>query len=186
VIVRAVGSVTAGLLGVLSAVAVGCGGSDSALLSQTDAAGLKDTLQQLRSAVDARDCSAATARLRELRSQRGNLPGTVDRELRVRLREEITNKLAPAVEAECDAPETVTQPTTTEPAPTGPTGPVAPEPTEPTQTTETTETSPPDDTTETTPTPPVDPGTTTPGSEPKPVDPTRDPGGFGDGTGEDG
>jgi len=184
VIVRAVGSVTAGLLGVLSAVAVGCGGSDSALLGDADAAGLKDTLTQVRSAVDDRDCSVASARLRELRSDVGNLPGSVDRRLRVRLRQEIVYKLAPAVEDECDAPRTDTLPTTTERAPTGPTGPVTPEPTETTDTTETT--APPEDTTETTPPPPVDPGTTTPGPEPAPDDPTRDPGGFGDSSGGDG
>ncbi len=182
--VRAVGSVTAGLLGVLSAVAVGCGGgSDSALLGDADAAGLKDTLVQVRSAVDAGDCSVASARLRELRSDVGNLPGRVDRELRVRLRQEIVNKLVPAVEDECDAPKTETLDTTTEPAPTGPTGPVAPEPTETTQPTETTETPAPEDTTETT-TPPVDPGTTAP--KPPTADPTRDPGGFGDGSGDGG
>jgi len=176
---RGVGSLTAGLLGVAGAVAVGCGGSDSALLGDADAAGLKDTLTQVRSAVDGGDCSAASARLLELRSDVGNLPGSVDRELRVRLRQEIVNKLTPAVEDECDDPKTETLPTTTEPAPTGPTGPVAPEPTE---TTETTETPPPEDTTETT--TPVDPDTTAP--QPPPEDPTRDPGGFGDGSGNDG
>ncbi len=176
--VRAVGWVVAGLLGVLSAVAIGCG-SESRLLSQTDAAALKDTLQQVRAAVDAGDCSVARARLRELRRQRSNLPGSVDRELRVNLREEIDNKLVPAAEDECDAQKTVKIPTVTEPAPTGPTGPTVREPTPSTQSTKTTP--PPTDTTRTTPTPPVDPGTTNP--QPPPSDPTRDPGGFGDGSG---
>ena len=180
---RGVGSLTAGLLGVAGAVAVGCGGSDSALLGDADAAGLKDTLTEVRSAVDDGDCSLADARLLELRSDVGNLPGSVDRELRVRLRQEIVNKLTPAVEDECDDPKTEKLPTTTEPAPTGPTGPVVPEPpTEPTETTETTETPPPETTTETT--TPVDPETTAP--QPPPEDPTRDPGGFGDSSGDDG
>ena len=177
---------TASLLGVLSAVAVGCG-NEPALLGASDAAGLKDTLSQVRSAVDGRDCSLARARLRELRSEVGNLPGSVNRELRVSLRQEIVTKLAPAVRDECDAPKTENVPTTTEPAPTGPTGPADPKPTEPTVTTETTEEPPPpEDTTETTPAPPVDPGTTTPGPQPVPQDPTRDPGGFGDSRGGDG
>lgn len=182
-IAHAVRRGSAGLLGVLSAVAVGCG-SESRLLSQTDAAGLKDTLQQVRSAVDAGDCSLARARLRELLSQRGNLPGSVDRRLRVNLREEIVGKLTPAVENECDAPKTEKVPTTTEPAPAGPTGPTGPtvrEPTPTPSTQSTKTTTPPTDTTRTTPTPPVDPGTSDP--QPPPSDPTRDPGGFGDGNG---
>jgi len=180
VIERAPGPVAAGLLGALSAVALGCG-SDSALLRQAEAAGLKDTLEQVRSAVDARDCSAATARLRELRSDVGNLPGSVDRGLRVRLREEIVGKLGPAVREECDAAKTETQPTVTESAPTGPTAPVAPEPEpepEP-QPTATSETTPPPPPTETTPPLPEDPGPTPPGPDAAPEDPTRDPGGFG-------
>ena len=177
--VRAPGAVGAGLLGVLSAVALGCG-SDSALLGQPDAAGLKDSLEQVRSAVDARDCSLADARLKELRSDVGNLPGTVDRELRVRLREEIVGKLVPAVEDECDNPKSEAQPTVTTRAPTGPTGPATPDP-EPS--TETTETTPPSTvTTETdeSPVPPPDEGgATTPAPDPPQEDSTES-GGFGE------
>lgn len=163
-------------LAVLSALALGCG-SDSALLRQADAAGLKDTLGQVRSAVDARDCSVAAARLKELRSDVGNLGPPVDRELRVRLREEIVTKLAPAVEDECDTPKTETQPTVTSQAPTGPTEPAPPEPT----VTETTTTPPPTGTVETTPPPSVEPSTPTPAPGPPSEIPPPDPGGFGDG-----
>lgn len=170
-------AVTAGVLGVLSAVAVGCG-SDSALLRQDDAAGLKDTLEQVRSAVDDRDCSLADARLTELRSDVGNLPGTVDRRLRVRLREEIVDKLAPAIEEECDSPRTEAQPTVTTEAPTGPTGPPPTEP-EPTTPPPTETTPPPTEPTQTTP-PPADPEAPPLVPDPDPQDPTRDPGGFGE------
>lgn len=165
------------LVALLAALAVGCG-SDSALLRDTEASGLKDTLQQVRSAVDARDCAAASARLRELRSDVGNLPGSVDRRLRVRLREEIVDKLAPAVAKECDDAKTETLKTTTTPAPTGPTGP-APEPTpepepepEPTQSTP-----PPTVPPETTPVDPLDPDAPPP-DEDQPEVPVPDPGGF--------
>ncbi|MDQ3632807.1 MAG: hypothetical protein M3417_16355 [Actinomycetota bacterium] len=179
---RAHGAATAGLLGVLSAVALGCG-SDTTLLGQVDAAGLKDTLEQVRSAVDARDCSLADARLRELRSDVGNLPGTVDRELRVRLREEVVDKLAPAVEDECDSPKTEAQPTVTEEVPTAP-APTEPEPTTPPPTEETETTPPPTLPTETT--PPDDSPVPPPVPGPVPEDPTRDPGGFGEDSGGDG
>ena len=166
-------AVAAGLLGAIGLVGTGCGGDSSKLLRDADAAGLKSTLEEVRQAVDERQPSVCTARLRELRSQVGNLPSTVDRELRVRLREEIVDKLTPAVQDECDDPKTETQPTVTEPAPTGPTGPATEDPPPETETTETT---PPP--TETQPPVTPDPDTTTP-TEPPPVDPTRDPGGFG-------
>lgn len=179
--VRPVGSLTAGLLGVVGAFAIGCG-NDSTLLSDTQAAGLKDTLEQVRGAVDARDCLAANARLKELKGDVGNLPGTVDRELRVRLREEINGKLAPRVEDECNDDKTETVPTTTTPAPTGPTGSTAPEPDE----TGTTETTPPPDTgtTGTVPPPaPEVPDTTPAPGVPDPGAP-EDSGGFGDESGQ--
>ena len=181
--VRAPGSVSAGLLGVLSAVALGCG-SDSALLSQADAADLKSTLEQIRDDVDARDCSAARANLRELRAEVGNLPGTVDRQLRVRLREEIVEKLDPAVADECDKPKTEALPTVTTPAPTGPTGPATTdeEPTTPTQETETT----PPSTIPTETSPPPEEPVVPPPVEDAPKDPTKQPGGFGEDSGGDG
>lgn len=178
---RPVGSLTAGLLGVLSAVALGCG-DDSTLLSAADAAGLKDTLEQVRGAVDERNCAAATARLSELRSDVVNLDGSVDRQLRVRLREEVDGTLKTAVEEQCDSPRTETVPTTTTPAPTGPTGPTEEEP-PPTESTDSAEEPPPPaETTETIPAPTA-PEPSVPA--PAPDDPSQDPGGFGeDGDGE--
>lgn len=171
--------VAAAALGALSALAVGCG-SSSALLPADEAASLKDSLQLVRAAVDDRNCSAARSRLTNLRSKVGNLEPPVDRKLRVRLREEINGKLAPAVDAECAATKTEAVPTVATPAaPTGPSGPTETEPDPPTQSTGTTETTPPPtgttETTETTPVPPV--------PEPLPPDPgTEDPG-TGEGTG---
>ncbi len=168
--------VGAGLLGALCAVALGCGSSSSSLLESSQAAGLKDTLGEVRSAVDGRNCGRASARLRQLRSEVGDLGGGVDRELRQRLREEINDKLAPAVTKECDDSLQETIETTTTPAPTGPTGPVETEPA-PEETTETEETPPPG-TTEEIPTPDL-PETET-GTVPTPTvpDPTDDPGGI--------
>lgn len=165
------------LAGLLSALVLGCGGNGSKLLSATDAAGLKDTLGQVRSAVSARDCQAATARLRELRSDVSNLDGSVDRRLRIRLREEIVGKLAPAVASECDDSKTETVPTTTTPAPTTPTEPTTPEPTPSTPSTETTP--PPEPPADTVPVPPAE---TTPPTTPAPAAPAPDPGGANGGT----
>ena len=129
----------------------------------------------MRSAVDARDCDAATARLRELRSSVSDLDGSVDRRLRVRLGDEIDGKLAPAVQQECDDPRTEAVPTTTTETPTEPTEP-EPEPTP------STETEPPPETpTDTVPVPPTE--TAPPPEEPAPEAPVPDPGGFGEGAG---
>ena len=163
------------IAGLLSAAVLGCG-SESTLLADTDAAGLKDRLEQVRSAVDARDCDAATARLRELRSSVSDLDGSVDRRLRVRLGDEIDGKLAPAVQAECDDSKTEAVPTTTTEAPTEPTEPIEPDPTP------STETEPPPETpTVTVPVPPAE--TEPPPAEPAPEAPVPDPGGFGEGAG---
>lgn len=172
------GWILGGLLSAISAVAVGCGSSGgSTLLREADAAGLKDTLGQVRAAVDAGDCSKAGARLTELRSDVGNLPGSVDRELRRRLREEIVGKLKPAVERECDAPKTEALPTVTTEAPAGPTEPAPSKPT----VTKTTTTPPPTDTAEPTVTIPPPSDTTPPPTDttPTPEVPKADPGGFG-------
>ncbi len=168
----------AGLLVAICALAAGCGAGSSKLLDGTQAAGLKDNLEQVRSAVDARDCSAAAARLLELRSGVGNLPGTVDRQLRVRLREEIVGKLAPAVKEQCDDSKTEATPTVTEPAPTAPVEPSTPEPAPTTSTTTPpTETTPPPTDTSTTPPVPGAPDPVVP--DPAPVNPDGDGNGTG-------
>ena len=168
--VRAARRLTAGLVGVLSAAALGCG-SDSQLLRDAQSAGLKDALEEVRSAVEGRDCDRARDGIKRLRAEIGALGGDVDRGLRQRLREDVVTKLAPAVDEECDDPLTETIPTTTTEAPTGPTGPVTPEPAptpEPTPEPEPT-------TTETVP-PPVEPPV-----EPAPETPPADgSGGFGE------
>lgn len=128
---RLLPALCAAVLGVLSALAVGCGGSGARLLAGTDASALKGSLAQVQDAVDARDCATASSELKQLRARVGALPGTVDRGLRQRLRQEINGKLAPQVLDECNDDKTVTQGTVTEPAPTGPTGPATTESTPP-------------------------------------------------------
>jgi hypothetical protein len=156
----------------LAALATGCGGDASTLLRDADAAGLKESLGQVRRAVAARDVSACARTVRELRQQVVTLRPPIDRELRRRLREEIDTKLIPEVEDECDDPKTETLQTTTTPAPTGPTGPAEPEP-EP-------EPEPPAVTTGTVPAPPVEPEPEVPPAEEEPEIPAPDTGGFGE------
>lgn len=125
----------------------GCGDSGANLLSSADAGSLKDTLGEVRQAVDDRDVAACRARIRQLRGEIGNLPGTVDRELRQRLREEVVTKLEPEVTKECAAPKTEQLPTVTSPTPTVPSVPATTTQAPPTPTT----TAPPTDTTGTVP-----------------------------------
>lgn len=176
---RLLHGVGAGLLGGLCAVALGCGSSGASLLGSEQASGLKDTLAEVRAAVDERSCSKASARLTQLKSEVGNLGGQVDRELRVRLREEINDKLGPAVTKECDDPVTETTPTVTETTPTGPTGPTetGTDTTPTTPTTDTDTTPPQTDTSETIPETPTIPDPTT-DTTPTVPDPTQDPGGI--------
>jgi cell division septation protein DedD len=168
----------AGLLGVLCAVALGCGQSSSKLLSATDAQSLKQTLGQVREAVDAGDCATTTARLRRLKGLVGRLPGSVDRGLRQNLREEIDGKLAVQARAECAQSKTTTTPTITSVTPTTPT---TTAPTTSTQTTPTaTDTTPTDTTpTDTTSTPTDTTSVPTDTAPPLPPDGT---GGAGTGT----
>lgn len=175
---RPIPALCAAVLGVLCALALGCGDSGKRLLAGTDASGLKGSLAQVRSAVDARDCSRASQALRQLRGEVGALPGTVDRGLRQRLRQEINDKLVPQVQNECGATKQETQPTVTEQAPTGPTGPA---------TTEAAPVTPVPSTTTTTPPASTAPPATTPAATaaPNPAAPTStdgpnlNPGGAG-------
>lgn len=168
------------LLGALCAVVVGCGSSGSSpeLLRGAEAAGLKDKLEAVQQAVADRNVGACAARLQELQSSVSNLPDARSK-LRTRLREEITDKLVPATENECDAPLTETIPTTTEPPPTATPTTQSTDTTPPTDSTVTTDAVPPPDTTTTPPTAP----NTDPGGATIP-DPSTgsDPGGFGPGT----
>ena len=164
------------LLGVACAVAIGCG-EESRLLRQADAAGLKSELQQVRDAVDARDCDAAGNALQTLQRRVRTLRPPVARDLRRQLRVEIDEKLAPAVTTDCAADRTETLQTTTE---------VTPPPTTEPETTPA-PTTPPTGTDTTVP-PPTEPPATEPTTPPvetiPPADPGVDPGGFGgEGTG---
>jgi hypothetical protein len=181
--VRRLAATSAVVLAALGA--AGCGsGSSSSLLRDTEAAGLKETLDEIRDAVEARNVGACAARVRELRRQVVNLKPPVDRGLRQRLREEVDDKLIPQVADECDDPKTETLQTTTTPAPTGPTEPApAPEP-EPEPAPEPTPAEPPADTTSTVPPPATEePAPTAPNApiQPDAQQPLPDTGGFGEG-----
>lgn len=178
-IARAVAGLSAVALGVLCALALGCGSSGSAseLLRDTEAAELKDALAAVRQAVDDRDVGGCAADLRALRSKVENLPDA-RRALRTRLEEEIKDKLAPQVRNECDDPKTEKIPTTTEEAPTESTEPTEETPPPP---------PPPESTTSEVPPPPTTPTPTQPdpGTDPggaAPPDSGADPGGFGPGS----
>ena len=170
----------AGLLGVLCAVAVGCGQGSSKLLAATDAQSLKQTLAQVRDAVVARDCATTTLRLRRLKGLVGQLPGSVDRGLRQNLREEIDGKLAVQARAECAQSQTTTTPTITSVTPTAPTtsAPTTSTATPPTDTAPTTPTGTTPTTTDTTPT-----DTTPVPTDSNPLSPPGGTGGAGTDTG---
>jgi hypothetical protein len=166
--------ISALLLGVLCALVVGCGssGSSAELLRGTEASGLKQKLDAVRQAVADRNVGACAARLRELQSSVSNLPPARSK-LRTRLQQEISDKLVPATENECNAPLTQTLQTTT-----------VPPPTQSTQSTDTT--APPPASTATTDAVPPPDTTTTPTTPTAPTTPPPDPGGAtvpGPGTG---
>ena len=102
-------------VGALSAFAVACGEEREGLISATRAAGLQDHLDALDRQVAAGQCAAVDGRLAALRRDIEDLPGTVDRDLRVRLREGLETLERQAPE-ECEmGSETTTTDTTTEP-----------------------------------------------------------------------
>jgi outer membrane biosynthesis protein TonB len=159
------------LLGALCAFAVACGEERSGLISAERAAKLQDDLDKIDEYVAAGRCEAAEANLQALRRKVNDLPGTVDRDLRERLREGVQH-LEQQVPEECDLgtettetqPETVPQETTPETTPTETT----PTETAPTETTppETapTETTPPETAPAPEPTPQPEPTPEPPGT----------------------
>ncbi len=168
---------TALVLGVLCALALGCGssgGSSKELLGSAEAAGLKSELDAVREAVDARDVGACLSTLQALQSKVANLPDARAK-VRARLREEIDSKLTPQAKTECEESKTETLETQTE---------TVPEP--PTQSTETKTTPTPTTTTSEVPTPttPTEPDPATDPGGASPADPGTgsDPGGFGPST----
>jgi hypothetical protein len=79
------------LLGALCAFAVACGQERQGLISANRAADLQKTLDRIDSDVASGSCSALTDHLQALRRDVDDLPGTVDRDLRQRLREGLQN-----------------------------------------------------------------------------------------------
>jgi hypothetical protein len=158
------------LCGVLAALAVGCG-DRSNLIPQSRADDLTQQLADIKAAVDQGECTGITDKVRRFRSDvTDNLSSSVDKSLRVRLREGADSLQDHAAE-DC-ATNAAGQTTTTETTPDTTTTETTP--TETTTTTETT-TVPPETTTTptettTTPvtptitetTPPTDTGTGTP------------------------
>ena len=149
------------LLGALSAFAVACGEEREGLISAERATELQDHLDAIDQQIVAGQCDAVDGRLAALRRDINDLPGTVDRDLRISLREGLETLERQAPE-ECDigTETTTTETDTTETLPpeTVPTETVPPETTPP-------ETTPP----ETTP-PETTPPETTPPPEETPPD----------------
>ena len=146
------------LLGALSSFAVACGEEREGLISSSRAADLQEHLDAIDRQVAAGRCDAVRDRLAALLRDIQDLPGTVDRDLRVRLREGVQTLQRQAPE-ECQAgsetttteTEPETTPTETIPPETTPTETVPPETTPP-------ETTPPETTPpETTPAEPTQP-----------------------------
>jgi hypothetical protein len=159
VIVRRLSAVlVALLLGALSAFAVACGQETEGLISANRASEMQDHLDAIDRQVAAGQCDAVDGRLAALRREINDLPGSVDRDLRLRLREGLETLERQAPE-EC---EIGTETTTTE-TDTTPTETLPPETTPPTTPPETTppETTPP----ETTPPETTPPETTPPAPE---------------------
>lgn len=179
-ITRASAGASALVLGVLCALALGCGssgGTSKELLGTAEAAGLKSELDAVRQAADDRDAGACLSTLRALQSKVANLPDARTK-VRTRLQEEIERKLAPQVKSECEKSKTETLETQTQEVPAEPVQPT--ETTPPPPPTETTSEVPPPEP----PTPEPDPGTDPGGASPP--DPgagsDADPGGFGPST----
>jgi hypothetical protein len=157
------------LCGVLAALAVGCG-DRSNLIPQSRADDLTQQLADIKAAVDQGECAGITQKVRSFRSGATSLSSSVDKDLRVRLRQGADALLAHAADdcatnaagqTQTQTTDTTTTDTSTETTPaetttTTETTTVPPD----TTTTETTTTTPDTTTTGTTPvTPPTDTGT---------------------------
>jgi hypothetical protein len=168
---------TALLLGAALAVAVGCGGRSN-LIPPSEASNIKAQLAQIKSDVDAGNCTGLTDKLKRVHDDATNLPGTVDRRLRSRINEGV-KRLQETAPGDCDmaaAAQTQTQTTETQPTET--------QTTETQTETTTTTTTPPPETTTTTPpatttepVPPTDTTTQPPATPPDQGTPPADNGG---------
>jgi hypothetical protein len=164
---RALPHTIALLLGVLAALAVGCG-SRSNLIPGGDATNLKAQLAQIKQDVEAGSCDGLEDRIRRVHDDAVALPSKVDKRLRSRINDGIQAlentagtdcRAAKAAQTQTQTQTTETVPTDTQTQPTETTTtPTTPQPTttEPPATT----TEPP--TTVTTPTTPSDTGTPAP------------------------
>lgn len=150
-------------LGALCSFALACGQDREGLIASSRAQELQDNLDKIDEYVAAGRCDAVAANLEALRRRVNDLPGSVDRQLRQRLRTGV-DRLETQAPEDCAAskPQTTTTTTDTTPAETIPpdTTPVetVPPPTTPAVTTPSTTTPPP-----TTP-PAATTPTTTPGA----------------------
>jgi hypothetical protein len=139
--------VLAAILGVATSLLVACGGTNRHLIPTGRADRLQSDFDRVASAVDGGDCAATARALASAQADFARLPVSLDRRLRSRLADGITN-LEDRAPVQCSQQQTQTQtqPTTTSTTPT-------PTTTEPVPTTTTT--------TPTTTTPPTDTGPTT-------------------------
>lgn len=163
----------AGLIAPLAVSLAACG-SSSGLLSGQQASSLRAGLDQIKTALNQHDCSAAQSEAVALKSRVENLPGSVDSTVRSSLTQ-AANKLETLVSRDCAPVSTNPQPETT--------------PTTTTTTTVTTSTTPPPTKKKpkphTTPaTTPTQTGTTTTGTGPGPGNGKGNGNGHGNGNGK--
>jgi hypothetical protein len=106
----------AAILGVAASLLVACGGGDkSKLIPAADAGQLRSALDEVASATQSGDCTAAQAAVTRASSVLAGLPDEVDARLRSRLRSGVAN-LRARVPVQC-AEQTETTPTQTQTAP---------------------------------------------------------------------
>jgi hypothetical protein len=104
------------VLGILVAVAVGCG-DRSSLLSSADSVGLKDELSAVQTALDDGNCAEASRAAVRFESAARSLPTSVDAQLRARIREGAADLVA-QVPTDCRKRTVTTETTTVETTPT--------------------------------------------------------------------
>jgi hypothetical protein len=115
------------LLGALCSFALACGQDEEGLITSERAAEMQDHLDAIDRQVAAGQCDAVDGRLAALRREIDDLPGTVDRDLRRRLREGLETLERQAPEECAGGTKTTTETTETVPPETTPTETVPPE-----------------------------------------------------------
>jgi outer membrane biosynthesis protein TonB len=144
----------AATLGLCSALLVACGDDRGGLIPPADAAAMNDALDRAEQELEADECQRAQQAVAEASQRSGELPATVDADLRTALADGLAH-VADRVREECQRQQatTPTTPTVTE---------TVPEP-EPEPEPEPVPTTPEPEPTPTTPEPPPDSGGTPPG-----------------------